>query len=178
MATQPGPAAATVVTAAPVATPQWPFDEAVARVCLNEPLPDGAVYGGTVHPILIVEGGTAQRANEESFSLDTSRADWLQGEWNAPIQLVLCLQGPTNELVDSCGMYLDPLGDSREVTRYRSVITARVVDAKTAAVRQTVRLVGGEPAACPQQIEGTSIVGASVPFADIRKLALDISAGR
>jgi hypothetical protein len=128
-----------VSTATPRPTPIP--DSELAGACAGTPTPAAAPYGGTVHPLVVIEtnGGISQYAyaiNNKWFLLrdmnSPGDSDWYSQPWPSPIQLVLCAGDEQAAEDGSCGQYQqEGTGQVGEVVRYRYAKTVQVIVALT-----------------------------------------------
>ena len=113
----------------PAPTPEPPtegYRGTLAYACRGGPVPGAAEYGGTVHPLVVLD-----RTMRINISLSIN-AKWRLDEWTGPIQLVLCMDEPIEVKVGSCGTYTRKSdGQSGRIDRYKMTQKVRVIVAAT-----------------------------------------------
>jgi hypothetical protein len=110
-------------------TPEPPtegYRGTLAYACRGGPVPGAAEYGGTVHPLVVLD-----RTMRINISLSIN-AKWRLNEWTGPIQLVLCMDEPIEVKVGSCGTYTRKSdGQKGRIDRYKTTQKVRVIVAAT-----------------------------------------------
>ncbi len=112
----------------PTLTPALPVTEdELLAACEGKPIPHAAKYGGSVHPLVVVDAW-----GEIDPDLYDINAKWADDLWPSPIQLVLCVDDSTTVKVGSCGTYTRRSdGAAGQIIRYRDSVKVRVVVAAT-----------------------------------------------
>lgn len=109
-----------------LAPPTEGYSGTLAYACRGGSVPGAAEYGGTVHPLVVLD--RSMRVN----ILLSINAKWRLDEWAGPIQLVLCVDDPIEVKVGSCGTYTRRSdGQSGRIDRYKMTQKVRVIVAAT-----------------------------------------------
>jgi hypothetical protein len=111
------------------------------------PVPGAAPYAGEVHPLVVVDMNNGWVADDVGINETFVSSGW---PWASPIQLVVCARSEDRKS-GSCGLYRTEAGEVGDVTRYREVMTLRVVGAATGKVLQKKVITSAMPK-CPRQV--------------------------
>jgi len=129
-------------TLAPTPTPAPTVTEAaLVSACAGRNVPQAATYGGTVHPLVVVD-----RDGDIGTPPYEINMKWIFDEWLSPIQLVLCVDDPVAVKVGSCGTYTRRSdGVAGEIIRYKYTQKVRVIVAATGKQTGYKTLAGDTP---------------------------------
>jgi hypothetical protein len=160
-------------SAAAASTPAT-MAELVAAACSGAAVPGAAPFGGSLHPLYVVQGGDVQRADQQLHSFDSvqAEADRLKAEWSGPLQLVVCVSGQDRMRIESCGQYMNNFGQSYEVVRYRLVALVTIVEAATGKTHGTDTVPGSDPDPCTQTVRSFDLLGGPP---DVYRFALTLA---
>jgi len=129
-------------TPRPTPTPAPTINEAaLVSACAGRNVPQAATYGGTVHPLVVVD-----RDGDIGTPPYEINMTWIFDEWLSPIQLVLCVDDPVAVKVGSCGTYTRRSdGVAGEIIRYKYTQKVRVIVAATGKQTGYKTLAGDTP---------------------------------
>lgn len=185
----PTPSPTPTPTPVPTPTPLPPVTEdQLMAACDGTPIPGAAKYVSGVHPLIIVYDSNFSGSGAPEWAIDKDpyynypiNAQWYQGLWTGPIQLVVCVPAEKPVKVSSCGNYKrDSDGKVGAVITYKYGETVRVVVAATGKVLQSTTIYGSSPSCAksfpdPGASPPWRVYGSDPSDATINKYATTVS---